>query len=406
MDARLFPRLDRRVALERLGALRSLSVDELSRRMPLDDVPTRFSPVGGVRVTAEELAGLREAVVATATEQGFPSRDASSLGAFDTACARVLHETMLITPYEAGHEEVWTFLTLALLLDVAAWRYPNLNDERVVGTVDRNTFRRLWWRAHILNEPATEWNGLYGLGEDELVQIMERPTLWGQPMLARALALRFAREVAADPSVPRMDLMRDVARRMIRLTPFVMIDALAEDELDELVDRMLRQSVVALTGRDSTLQAPAIVKTPTDTPADGIELIDPSRDEEAQAPTVARPQAREGEVGSEDHEPERIALGLAVSLGRVTNATLREASGLDASEARRVLLDLVARNVLEQRGAKRGTHYVLRSVSSEVEALADEDDSSQAPEQTLAPAVRQPLLRSLRKAVGRRRARH
>ena len=107
-----------------------------------------------------------------------------------------------------------------------------------------------------------------------------------------------------------------------------------------------------------------------------------------------------------DHrEPERIALALAISLGRVTNATLREATGLDAADARSVLSDLVTRGALEQRGVKRGTHYVLTGVSSEVEALAD--DAPGMAEQNVGPAdsFRQPLLRSLRRAVSGRRAR-
>jgi ATP-dependent DNA helicase RecG len=59
-----------------------------------------------------------------------------------------------------------------------------------------------------------------------------------------------------------------------------------------------------------------------------------------------------------DAELEGIALSLAQH-GPVTNAQLRERSGLDRQEARAVLRRLVDRGELVQLGAKRGTRYVL-----------------------------------------------
>jgi ATP-dependent DNA helicase RecG len=60
-----------------------------------------------------------------------------------------------------------------------------------------------------------------------------------------------------------------------------------------------------------------------------------------------------------DAELEAIALALA-GRGPVTNALLRERTGLHSQEARAVLRRLVDSGQLEQLGEKRGTRYVLR----------------------------------------------
>ena len=53
-----------------------------------------------------------------------------------------------------------------------------------------------------------------------------------------------------------------------------------------------------------------------------------------------------------------VAIELA-GKGRVTNADLRERTGLDRVEALRVLNALVAAGRLECRGTRRGSHYVV-----------------------------------------------
>jgi predicted HTH transcriptional regulator len=53
-----------------------------------------------------------------------------------------------------------------------------------------------------------------------------------------------------------------------------------------------------------------------------------------------------------------ITLGLAAE-GALTNARLREETGLDAAQARKVLKRLVERGELVRRGSRRGTRYEL-----------------------------------------------
>ena len=65
-----------------------------------------------------------------------------------------------------------------------------------------------------------------------------------------------------------------------------------------------------------------------------------------------------GGVRLSDEEIDAMVVGLARE-GPVTNALVRERTGLDRIQALAVLAHLVDAGRLERRGARRGTHYVL-----------------------------------------------
>jgi very-short-patch-repair endonuclease len=72
------------------------------------------------------------------------------------------------------------------------------------------------------------------------------------------------------------------------------------------------------------------------------------------------PQGAQGQGGSGEllDQSERSVLELAVDAA-VTNEAVRGLLGVDRDEARRILAGLTHMGLLERRGAKRGTHYVL-----------------------------------------------
>lgn len=247
----LLPRL-RRIEVEALlDDLLALDLDEIARRMPIDGTAFTYAPTGGMRAGSTFLSGLRDQVLVLARSAGYPaSRDQSSLRGFDVDCARLLHDELQIAPHEAGHREVWACLTAGHLLDVAVWRWGGISDRnRVNGDVNRDTFRRLWWRAEVLQDPALPWDGFGGLGEDEIVAMMERPGVAGNPEVARAIVGGFVRRLEADPALLplRMQLMRDAMKRLTRLTPFTVLDVLARSQIDSIVDEVMAEAAGAVS---------------------------------------------------------------------------------------------------------------------------------------------------------------
>lgn len=242
----LLPRLGRPEVDALLERFVDLGVEEIALEMPARGTAPIYAPVGGVRATLQQLLEVREHVVALASELGYPrSREQASLHAFDSDCAYLLHQELGISPHEAGHREVWACLTAAYLLDVAAWRWGGISDRnRANGDINRDTFRRLWWRAEVLHDPAQPWDGFGGLGEDEIVAIMERPGVTGNPEVARAIVRGFRARLAEDPKLApaRMHLMRDAMKRLTRLTPFLILDVVGRSEIDRIVESLMQEA--------------------------------------------------------------------------------------------------------------------------------------------------------------------
>lgn len=152
----------------------------------------------------------------------------------------LLSKELELIPAEAANPEIWNFLTLVLLPDVAKWRYPNPSNivdySRWLGG-HRNVFRKLWWREVTLGK---ELNG--ELGEDEAVGIMERPLLGGQAPVARAMASALIQMEKEFPDQPRSELMRAGAVNLRRYTPFTAFEFYSEDQIKEFVLDVFRSS--------------------------------------------------------------------------------------------------------------------------------------------------------------------
>jgi predicted HTH transcriptional regulator len=56
--------------------------------------------------------------------------------------------------------------------------------------------------------------------------------------------------------------------------------------------------------------------------------------------------------------PLDVLIGRMSDAGRITNTDVREALGIERSEAKRVLTVWTAQRVLERQGERRGAHYV------------------------------------------------
>lgn len=255
-----YPRIPTQVAIGLLRDFDGKSLSELSDAFATDHLRASFYPNYPHQVESSTLHRIRDGVVEIATKFGFPDEVKSQNAAadFDRETAVFLAESMDILPVEAAIEEVWNFFTLVLLPDVGMWRYPNkpgdYEYDRLIGK-PRNVFRKLWWRGYVLGSELSS-----KLGEDETVNIMERPSVGGNRALARAIVRSHERIRSesegrfASSEFLRTAMVRIRAINAVRGLTFLP-DELLQAEIDQVFngvrDAYIRavQSGEATTGR-------------------------------------------------------------------------------------------------------------------------------------------------------------
>ncbi|RZT07445.1 hypothetical protein EV649_8152 [Kribbella sp. VKM Ac-2569] len=225
----LYPRLLIEQAKPLHEQYRMLDVQELGHRAETSHQSAIYAATGGDRVSTGQLAELRDGALQLATQHGFPaesSRDARR--EFDLRLAEYLHVGMKIIPAEAASGDIWAFLAVVLLPDVAYWRYPHPPGDRVLGTdITRHVLGRLWWRAQLVHSPdePDSYKALEVLGEAAFDQIYaRRKALGGSPMVVKAI-LRTWSALELDGLEERA-VLRDFLQRLLRLSPFVAFEAL------------------------------------------------------------------------------------------------------------------------------------------------------------------------------------
>lgn len=239
----VWPRLptsSARVELQSLHASDPMTLRSTSALSHPEAAPVA---VGGTPVTTAVISTVRDRVRALADSLGFPAElPRPSVSSFDGPATRILHEEMNIIPADAASEEVWNFLSLVVLPDVAVWRYPGRADERLLGR-PRNVFRRLWWRGETIGADLIDVPR--GLGEDELVGIMERPTLAANPRTARMLAQVLV-ERGDEVGVARSEVMRDLAKRFLRQQAVICVDILPDAGVRAILDSCICETAASI----------------------------------------------------------------------------------------------------------------------------------------------------------------
>ena len=242
----LYPRLPSKIAKSIANNWRLIDPPLLRERSVLEHEAVIWTAVGGSRITENTLRKLRELVYAAANESGWPDplRGQAAINRFDSLTAILIHKNMRIIPGEAAKHDVWSFLACVVFPDLVRWRFPGGGEgttpERYLGGV-RNMLQRLWWRAETLHDGASGkgYRLLQGLGEDELVQIMERPIIAGNGALARCLAGKLL-EQSSERAGSRMLLMREAAKRLVRQSSLVSFDSMLEQEIEDAVSLVFR----------------------------------------------------------------------------------------------------------------------------------------------------------------------
>ncbi|MEW2632029.1 DUF6339 family protein [Streptomyces sp. NPDC048389] len=244
----LYPRLLAAQAAPLFAEYRELPVAALTGRVDVAHESAVYVATGGDRVSAGRLQELREGVLTLARRAGFPDdSDRARNAEFDLELAALLHGEMGMVPAEAASRDVWAFLSLVLLPDVAFWRYPQPPKDRVLGTdLTRHVFGRLWWRAQLVrsSDGPEPYGALRILGEAAFDQIYaRRAALGGSPHLVRAI-LRVWHDLDLT-GLNERDTLRDFLKRLLRLAPFVLFDGVEEHALDDELRAVAQESVDA-----------------------------------------------------------------------------------------------------------------------------------------------------------------
>ncbi|MFD9163022.1 DUF6339 family protein [Streptomyces sp. NPDC059558] len=257
--AYLYPRLLPKASVSLRYECLGRAVDELRERAGVSHPAVFYAATGGMRLPQQRLRALREAVVGCAIDHGYPASPARRQAAsFDIATAEILHRESGIIPAEAVAGDLWAFLSLVVMPDVAAWRFPDLHRDRVLGTdVTRHVFGRLWWRAHLLHDEGADREDLYAalsvLGEAAFDQIYARRTsIGGSPHLVRAIVRTWEGVDVAHGDVGERDLLRDFLKRVRRLNAFISFDSLPADVLEEELSTLVGESLRAMRGKTAS----------------------------------------------------------------------------------------------------------------------------------------------------------
>ena len=244
----LYPRLLAEQARPLFEEYRHLAITELAGRAAVAHESAVYVATGGDRVSANQLRELREGVLSLARRAGFPDDSNRARNAdFDLQLAALLHAEMGVVPAEAASRDVWAFLALVLLPDVAFWRYPQPPKDRVLGTdLTRHVFGRLWWRAQLVHSSggSDPYDALKILGEAAFDQIYaRRAALGGSPHMVRAI-LRVWKDLDLT-GLNERETLRDFLKRLLRLAPFVLFDGIEENALDHELRSVAQESVEA-----------------------------------------------------------------------------------------------------------------------------------------------------------------
>lgn len=244
----LYPRLLTDQAKPLFEDYRHLTVAELASRVGATHDSAVYVATGGDRVSEAELIKLRVLVVDLAKETGFPEESSRAQNAeFDIRLAELLHAETGMVPAEAASRDVWAFLGLVLLPDVAYWRYPQPPKDRVLGTdLTRHVFGRLWWRAQLVHSSADPepYGALKILGEAAFDQIYaRRAALGASPHMVKGI-LRVWNELDLR-GLNERNTLRDFLKRLLRLAPFVLFDGIEEKALDSELLAVAQESVTA-----------------------------------------------------------------------------------------------------------------------------------------------------------------
>lgn len=208
-----------------------------------------YAPSGGSPLRKESFAEIRRLLVSAAEKGGFPEISSTKGRAqFDTDVTILLGEHPLFVPPETLRDDIWAFLATVVAPDIVKWRFGTSSRERYHGGV-RNAFQRLWMRAWSLDrgeKADNRWGLIDELTEDAFVQIVERPSIGGDPRIARALGEGWVRMAERTGRGAMEAIMRRAVVAFRLRNQIQVLAALNDAELVQAVDDAFERARVSL----------------------------------------------------------------------------------------------------------------------------------------------------------------
>ena len=231
-------------ALKELDAVKNGEVD-VAEALAKDDFHSR--PFTDSSVSIERLLECRAQFFALLKVTSGDSKDIGvPEGEFDRIftknCAAIFHD---MSPIDGFNREVWSYLTIRLMPDLALWRWKkNKTDERFLGGAERSCFQRLWLRSYVLGgELASQ------LQEDEAVNIFERPeALGGNKRLALSIANfivtnRGVMEKESGTKIVTTEVVKQTAKRLRRAMSVQSVQTMSDAELDKYIAKTFKETL-------------------------------------------------------------------------------------------------------------------------------------------------------------------
>jgi hypothetical protein len=248
----LYPKLPNYVAQSTAEEIAGLDVVKLINSSNTEHPKAIYTTSGGNRADNLHMKDIQEKIRKCGQKWNYPTiADSKSLKGFDLDSSKILLENLKMMPFEACQGDTWAFFGCILLPDLVRWRFFDKDKpttlERFTGSKWglRNTFGRLWWRAYILTDSrkSDPFFLLNNLGEDELVQITERPSIAGNTKLAKSFCNSFLQILSENPSLDRSILFRDSIKRLRRDIPIIAFESMNEEELETFLENLFTESI-------------------------------------------------------------------------------------------------------------------------------------------------------------------
>lgn len=234
-----FPMLDNRFAedIVRASVDEAKTISTLAEEASTSHPKSRLSETGLKCAGDADLQSLRDEILTVAATYGYPHRTSEKSNAFskfDREATHVFLKHVDAPVNDARSTELWNFITTVLLLDVASWRFPNNTGNpkfnRYLGSSPKSTFKKLWWRGHVLGELSDR------IGEDQSVALLERTSVAGDPRLPKVIISEFTGRTDTNASSGNLsDQFRSTMLITKAQLATVCVEALDDDQVAQLV---------------------------------------------------------------------------------------------------------------------------------------------------------------------------